>query len=314
MKIVLGIDFGSENLTIFKKGEGVIFKEPSLLCVKKTNNNYVVLALGEGVKKIKDDDINQIIFSPLAEGVVKSVEYAGLLLKYALNKVFKVLIFKNFEASIAVPCGLGKEETEKYIRILKLAGIPKINIIPSPLCINRSSNATSLIIDIGTAKTDIAVIQSGGIISGATLGLGGYNIDAMILQKLSEKHHAYFSEISAQKIKEEIGSLLPNDKGCSQLVGIDMEENNPHNYPVNTNMIYPQIETVFAEIVKVAKSLIYELPESLQNDLSQNSVLIVGSSARMTGAEKYFSDKLGLKCIVPDNAEDAVALGFRYVL
>lgn len=314
MKISLGIDFGSQYLTIYKKGEGVIFKEPSLLCVKKSDSNFIVLALGEDVKKIKDDDINQIIFSPLAEGTVKSVEYAALLLKYALNKIFKVLIFKNFEAHIAIPCGLNTEEAGKFVKVLKLAGLSKIHIVSAPLCVNSKPNLTTLVIDIGAGKADIAIIKSGEIVKGATLGIGGYNIDAMLLQKMTDKHSAYFAEFSARKAKEEIGSLFPNDTGSTQLVGIDINDNTPHNYPISSKLVHSQIEAVFKEIAKVAVSLVSILPENLQNELSEGGCILVGGSSLLTGAEKYFAKALGIPAFIPDNAENAIALGFKFIL
>ena len=321
MKIALGIDFGSENLTIYKKGEGVVFKEPSLLCVKKTNNNFLVVALGEDVLKIKDDDINQIIFSPLAEGVVKSVEYAALLLKYALNKVFKVLMFKNFEATIAVPCGLDNSEVEKFVKICKLAGLAKIHVVPAVLCIDRPNNAAMLMIDIGAAKADIAIVSGGEVVRGATLGLGGYNIDMMILQKLFDKHGAYFAEVSAKKIKEQIGSLFSTDKGASGTYtvhsaspGIDANDSTPHNYPVTSSLIFGQIEAVFSEVAKVANSLVAALSEDLQGTVRKNGATIVGGGSQITGCEKFFAKRLGMPCHIPDNADNAVALGFKFLL
>lgn len=314
MKIALGIDFGSENLTIYKKGEGVVFKEPSLLCVKKTNNNFLVVALGEDVLKIKDDDINQIIFSPLAEGVVKSVEYAALLLKYALNKVFKVLMFKNFEATIAVPCGLDNAEVEKFVKICKLAGLSKIHVVPAVLCIDRPNNAAMLMIDIGAAKADIAIVSGGEVVRGATLGLGGYNIDMMILQKLFDKHGAYFAEVSAKKIKEQIGSLFSTDKGAMEVVGIDANDSTAHNYPVTSSLIFGQIEAVFSEVAKVANSLVAALSEDIQGTVRKNGATIVGGGSQITGCEKFFAKRLGMRCHIPDNAENAVALGFKFLL
>ena len=314
MKIALGIDFGSENLTIYKKGEGVVFKEPSLLCVKKTNNNFLVVALGEDVLKIKDDDINQIIFSPLAEGVVKSVEYAALLLKYALNKVFKVLMFKNFEATIAVPCGLDNAEVEKFVKICKLAGLSKIHVVPAILCIDRPNNAAMLMIDIGAAKADIAIVSGGEVVRGATLGLGGYNIDMMILQKLFDKHGAYFAEVSAKKIKEQIGSLFSTDKGAMEVVGIDANDSTAHNYPVTSSLIFGQIEAVFSEVAKVANSLVAALSEDIQGTVRKNGAIIVGGGSGITGCEKFFTKRLGMPCHIPDNAENAVALGFKFLL
>lgn len=314
MKTILGIDFGSDNLTIYKKGEGVIFKEPSLLCVKKSNNNYIVQALGIDAKNTVIQDEHQIIFSPLAEGVVKSVEYASLLLKYALNKTFKSLIFKNFEVKIATPCGLEPHQTEKFVLVAKLAGITKVETFPSILCVRCQNPQPTLVIDIGTGKTDIAVLQNDKILSGVTLGLGGYNIDAMILHHLSQKHNVIFAEHSARKIKEEIGSLLANDKGTAEINGLDPDDNTIHHFSVSSASIFPQIEIIFAEIAKTAHAVLNTLDNDKKFEVMQNSAIVVGSSAKITGVEKYFRQKLNIKITIPDDAEDSIALGFKNIL
>ena len=80
---VIAVDFGGSYTSIYKKDSGLILKEPTLLCAIMTETGYEVKAMGLEAKEIQGKtDSRTVVFSPISEGLIKSPDYATILLKY----------------------------------------------------------------------------------------------------------------------------------------------------------------------------------------------------------------------------------------
>lgn len=318
MKINLGIDFGSCNLTIYKKGEGILFKQPALICVKKQNDKYSIIALGKDAQDLQlNNSDNLVVFSPIFDGVVKSIEYGGSLLKFALNEVLRNTLLQKINCEIAVPCGLNQEEKNKYAEICKFAGIKAVKTIDCPILAklgaeNNLPNSAVVIVDIGASKSDIAVVLKDEIISGATLALGGKTLDNAILMMLEEENFVVTEQI-AEQIKNELATLFPNDTRKMNVNGIDKisEEIYPKN--ITAKQIYPIIKGFFDEIAVVIKSAVGDSLEKL-NEKYIDKIIITGGLCEIVGLEQFLSRKIGIKVSVSEKAENAVSLGFSKTL
>lgn len=321
MKIGLGIDIGGSFVSIYKMGEGIVFKEPNLISVKGANSNYSVIAMGLDAKKMQGKTAEDILtFSPVSEGTIKSVDYATLYLKYALNKLFKSIGFKNIECMISVPCGLSKVEIDKYEQVCIKAGIKKVHHILGTVCsaigAGKQIDTTNsyMLIDIGGSKTDVAVMNLLSIVKGATLGLGGKAIDNSIISTIKEKYKILIGESTAENIKINVGSLFKNDTLNMEVIGVDIESKIPRTCIVFSKDIKECLTTYFNEIVKVAKATIQECPPEVSSDIINNQITISGGMANLTGAEQFLSKELGITTEIADNADNATILGLAKLL
>ncbi|MDD4815591.1 MAG: rod shape-determining protein [Clostridia bacterium] len=321
MKINLGIDIGGSFVSIYKKGEGIVFKEPNLISVKGSNSNYSIIAMGTEAKKMQGKTAEDILtFSPVSEGTIKSVDYATLYLKYALSKLFNSLSFKNIEAMVAVPCGLDSNEIQKYEQVCIKAGIKKIHHILGTICsaigAGKQVDTTNsyMLVDIGGSKTDIAVMNLLSIVKGATLGIGGKAIDNSIISTIKEKYDLLIGEATAENLKKNVGSLYKNDTLNMEVIGIDIQSKSPRGCVVFSKDIKDCLTTYFNEIVKVAKATIQECPPEISSDIINNQITITGGMSNLTGVEKFLSKELGISCEVSENSDNNTVLGLAKLL
>lgn len=318
MKIQLGIDFGGSNVSICKKGEGIIFKEPSLISVKSKNSKYQVTATGELAKKNQSKIIeNTLVFSPFSEGLVKSIDYASLYLKYVLSKIFKIVPYSKLDCTLAVPCGVSKEEENKYVQVCTCAGIRNAKIVKSVICTGFScltKRYPMLIADIGGSKTDIGIIDNKTILQGATLGLGGISMDNSIIEMVKTKYNLEIDELTAEMIKENIASLYVNDTLKMEVVGLDLSTEALSSIVVYSKDIRDCILPYFEEIIKVIKATLAELTPEESDLVLKNGLILSGGIAEISGIENFFSDKLGLKTKVNDYAENGVIIGLSKLI
>ena len=178
---IIAVDFGGSYTSIYMKDSGLVLKEPTLLSAIMLENGYEVKSMGIEAKELQGKtDGRTIVFSPVSEGVIKSPDYATILLKHFLDKILtKKNIFSKIKCVVPYPTGITEEEKEDYKKVFLGAGISEVIFVPRLLCsaygssINIFSNNANLIVDIGGVSTDIGVINLGSIIDGATLAVGG---------------------------------------------------------------------------------------------------------------------------------------------
>ena len=315
--ILIAVDFGGSYTSIYRKDSGLVLKEPTLLGAIMTENGYEVTAIGSEAKEIQGKtDERTIVFSPISEGVIKSADYATILLKHFLDKVIiKRSAFSKVKCLVPCPTGLTDEEREAYRAVFLGAGVNQVVFVPRLLCsaygsgINIFSNSANLIVDIGGVSTDVGVINLGTVIEGATLAVGGKAIDAQIVRIVSNKYGAEIGLSSAQKLKEEIGSLYSNDTANMEVIGADTITKAPVGVVVYATDVKEAVLPLLLEITRIIKTTLNILPPEISGDVAKNGVLITGGFADISGLEKYLRKEINLPVKVSEEAQNSCIIG-----
>ncbi len=318
----LGIDFGSSYISIIKKGEGLVLKEDNLVAVKKVGDSYKSEEIGNKAKSmLGKTDERILVFSPCCSGEIISIPHATYVLKEFLSKLsVKRNFFHKLKVIIAIPMGITKEEKLKYVEVCKNVGASEVVCIPKIFCtalgenLNITANNARLVIDMGGGTVECAVINLGTIISGSTLCIGGRTMDTAIVDFVKQKYNAEIGLNSAQMLKEEIGSLYPNDSASMEINGVSITDNIPVNITVTAKDIYNAIHLFLDEIVRIIQTTINTLPPEISSDVVRNGVVLSGGCSKIVGINKYLRQKLGLNVIISDNSDNAVSLGLNTLI
>ena len=187
--------------------------------------------------------------------------------------------------------------------------------IPRILCsaygggVNIFANNAHLVIDMGGVSTDVGVINMGEVIDGATLAVGGKAIDAQIIRSVSSKYGVEIGLSSAQKIKEEVGSLYSNDIANLEVGGVDVNTKTPASVVVYATDVREAVIPLLTEIKRIVDTTLNILPPEISNDVAKNGILITGGLADISGLEKYLRKELNFAVNVSENASNACILG-----
>lgn len=311
----LAIDFGSVNTAIYRKGEGLVLKEPSLVCAKQVGDKYEIIALGSEAKKLqgKTDD-KTYIFSPVVEGKIKAKEYAVELLKYFLKKVRKVPFLAE-NAIVCIKSTLNNAEKQDIVDVFKLAGLKKVVLVPEIICDANmcvqdiSSSKTSFVLDVSGTTSEIALINTFSIIKGGCLNLGGRNLDIEIANFIASKYNVTISIATAQKLKEEISSLYENDSQMYEIVGFDEEQKKPNRVIISSEELFPIMENFANKLVLLVETSINVCPPEILGDILSNGLYLCGGSSCISGISKYLRKKLGIDVKLIENNENSSILG-----
>ena len=212
-QIKVGIDLGTANLLVYVEGEGIIFNEPSVIALEYDTGE--VIAVGNNASKMIGRGHHGIkIVSPLNQGVIGDMLAAQKLIEIAIKKAEKVDVnLKTSTLLICCPSEVTQIERDAMIDLAHGLGVDDVFIeeevkaggIGAGLDIYDSIG--SMVIDIGGGSTDIGVLSLGDIVVSESIRIAGNYLDNEIIKHMQYKHGVLIGKKTAQRIKEEIGTL-----------------------------------------------------------------------------------------------------------
>src|ERR687891_479014 len=177
----IGIDLGTANILVYVKGKGVVLNEPSVVAIREDDNKLV--AVGEGARGMIGGTPGKVrAIRPMRDGGVADYLITEAMLRYVINKVARVRLFKP-DVMISVPSGVTSVEKRAVRDAALKAGAREAFLIEEPLAaaiganVPISSPSGNLIIDIGGGTSEIAVIALGGIVVSRSVRVGGNKLD-----------------------------------------------------------------------------------------------------------------------------------------
>ena len=180
------------------------------------------------------------------------------------------VISRTKEEITVIMCAVPKMLVDNCNTALASAGLqpvlmePSINSVARVLESTEEGHLTTLIIDIGPASTDIAVLDSGAIRVNGGLGIGGNTFTLDIAKKMNV--------------------ALENAHQLKVLNGLNA---GPRQAKI-TAAIQPSLQRIISEVRKVMRYY----NERLNDDRKIEQILIVGGGSNVPGIGDYFTNEL----------------------
>ncbi|MCI8555567.1 MAG: hypothetical protein HFI85_03230 [Clostridia bacterium] len=313
-KIKYAIEIGGAYTKIYVKDEGFALCEPTLLAAEPTPQGYKIIGLGKQAKDMLGKTNDSVeVFSPITNGQINNYEYLKQLLLY----YFEQLGFKKKYDScmVLINVGLSNRDSDNFLAIMHDIGFKEVILLPTIICSaigagkNISSTKTNLVVNIGGANTDIAVINMNSIVKGATLGIGGRAVDAAIANTIAYKQGIVVGVSSCEKLKIEVGSLYKNDSLNMEITGVDIDSKIPRSYIISSKDLLEVLEPFFEEIIRTIDVTITSLPPEISTDIINNGVLFTGGMSKTNGLESYLRTHFKYPFKIVEDAENVSILG-----
>ncbi len=311
----LAIDFDSLTTNIFKVGSGMVLSEPTVVAVNTTDKNQIK-AYGQEAKKLigKTAEKTKTVF-PVFEGEIVNEESAIKLLNYFLKKVGVTSRLFGVHAVFGVPCGITGDLLLKYENVAKSAGINKVYFVEAPILsalgqrVPLNDFSPCFVIDMAGGTTNVAVLSLDGIIAGFSVNVGVNKICTDLIDYIAEVYGVQIGLLTAERIKNEIGSLSDDD-GLSTLVhGRDAKTGTPRAISIKAVDILTPIKKYYDKIIGLAKELLVKLPPEVSAEIRKSGLYLSGAGVKVYDIERYFSNEFSMKINVAENADMSVALG-----
>lgn len=311
----LAIDFDSVYTNIYMLGGGLVLSEPTVAAVSLDDKNGVK-AIGEEARRLigKTAKNTKIVF-PVFEGEIVNESVAIGTLKAFLEKIGVKNSFSGCHALFSVPCGATAEMLEKFKKVAKGCGVTKISFVEAPLLsalgqrIPLNDSTPCFIIDMAGGVTNIAAVSLDGVIAGISVNFGGNKITTDIIDFVAENYGMQIGLLTAEKLKNEIGSLDKNDALATIVNGRDLKTGAPRSVSIKAMDIYPSVVKYFDKIAELASVVLKKLPPEVSAEIRHAGIYVAGGASNIYNLDKYYAEKFGMKINVAENGLLSVAMG-----
>jgi len=323
----IGIDLGTMNTLIFARGRGIVLNEPTVVAVNSTSNE--VVAVGREAKKMLGVAPGTIrAVRPMRKGVIKDPHVTDKMLRRFIEMITGPFCLMPPRVVVAVPSRITPVERQAEIESFKRAGVREVRLVEEPFAaavgagLPVANPTANMIVDIGGGTAEIAIVSLGGIVHCNSVEYAGDAMDDAIIRHLKENHNLSIGELTAERIKIEIGSAIPftdlgEDEKTMDVSGLQLRaqgDNLPSTITITSEEIRQALQKPLNEISEgISKTLAACKPE-LAGDLPANGMTITGGGSRVRGLDLMLSRRFNMAVHRDETPMEAVTRGVGIIM
>ena len=315
----LAIDLGTANTLVYVKGKGIVLNEPSVVAIEEYRGKKQVLAVGNEAKLMLGRTPGNIhAIRPLRDGVIADFEIAEEMIKYFIRKVNNNRSFTSPVVVVCVPSGSTAVERRAIQESAETAGAHKVWLIEEPMAAAIGANLPvteptgSMVVDIGGGTTEVAVMSLSGIVYSRSARVGGDKMDSAIISYIRRNHNLLVGEGSAEKIKKEVGSACPPEKGEGRTVeikGRDLMNGVPKEIVITERQVAESLAEPVAQIVEAVKVALENTAPELAADIVDKGIVLTGGGALLSNLDQVLRNATGLPVSIAEEPLACVVKG-----
>jgi rod shape-determining protein MreB and related proteins len=317
----LAIDLGTANTVVYVPNRGIVLNEPSVVAVKAHSNQ--VLAAGRRAKEMLGKTPESIVACrPMREGVIANFELTESMLRHFIREVHdnrRTIVRPRM--IIGVPSGITQVERRAVEDSAKQAGAREVYPIMQPMAAAIGAGlpvhnpSGSMVVDIGGGTTQVAVISLKDVVFCKSVRIGGDEMDRAIVHYVKRKYNLLIGERTAEMIKIEIGTVLPeNGIEKVEVKGRDLVTGVPKTITLTNVEVNESLLEVTASILEVIRLALENTPPELSSDLVDTGIVMAGGGSLLRGLDQLISRETGLPVRIADDPLFCVVKGVGKVL
>lgn len=315
----LAIDLGTANILVYRQGEGVVFEEPAVVAMHGMSGD--VLGMGEEVwAMLGGSSGNVLAVRPLRAGTMTEFDMTQQMLEMVLRRVGAPR-FPRPRVLVAVPSASSEVERRAIEEAIDFAGGRGVVLVEEPLAAAIGAGLPihepigNLIVDIGGGRSEMAVVSMGGVVSGTSVNLGGFDMDAAIQEHLRTQYGVAIGEKAAEEIKIAVGSAFPAPQGRAAVVtGRALAGGDAVEVKVSEAEIRQAMASTIHGIVETARTCLAEAPPELTHDVLETGIFLTGGGSLLRGMDMLLAQECEVPVHMTERPLETVAIGAGYML
>ena len=311
----LAIDLGTSNTLVYVRGKGIVVNEPSIVAINKTSGE--VEAVGREAKEMLGRTPGHIVaIRPLKEGVIADFKVTEKMLNYFIQKAHNRKMLVHTRIVIGVPAEITQVERRAVMDSAYRAKASEVYLVDQAIVaaigagLPTSEPTGSMIIDIGGGTTDIAVISLSGIVYARSLRMAGNQMDEAIMTYVKRKYNLLIGELTAERIKIEIGSAFPLEKPLTiEIKGRNLIEGVPQTIILNDSEVREALSEWVSTLMNAIRVGLERIPPEISADISNRGIVLTGGGALLKNLDRRIREETGLPVLIADDPLCCVVLG-----
>ncbi|GAB2696435.1 rod shape-determining protein [Paenibacillus thermoaerophilus] len=319
---MFGVDLGTSNTRIYRKGIGIVLQEPSVVAVRSGTREVVAYG-SEAEAMIGRTPGSLEVVYPLIDGTIADFELASAMLQHFIGKVQgkRSLLRGKAEYYISVPCGITSVQKRAVEDTVLRNGAKRAVVIEDPIAAAWGAGLPvdepggNMILDIGGGKSQIAVVSLGGIVVSRSVNRGGMSIDKDIADYVKKTYNLEIGQRTAEEIKKRLAFAVPADEEARMEVrGRDTVLGLPRSITLGSGEISDQLDAFFAVLTDSIRATLERCPPELAGDLLEKGVTLCGGGALLHGIGDRLREETGVPFHLPEHPDECTVLGIGKLL
>jgi rod shape-determining protein MreB len=321
----ISIDLGTANTLIYVRDRGIVLNEPSVVAVQDdfSRGGKVIVAVGSEAKNMLGRTPGNITaVRPMKDGVIADFTFTEKMLQYFIAKVHDNRLLKpSPRVLVCVPVGSTQVERRAIRESAEGAGARTVAIVSEPMAAAVGAGLPvqeargSMVLDIGGGTSEVAVISLNGIVYAQSARIGGDRFDEAITNYVRRNYGILIGEMTAERIKIEIGSAYPGQSVREISVkGRNLSEGVPRAFTLNSNEILEALQEPLQGIVGAVKQALEQTPPELGSDVAERGIVVTGGGALLRDIDKLITEETGVPVVIAEDPLTCVARGGGRIL
>lgn len=310
----LAIDLGTANTLVYQKQKGILFGEPTVLALNKETG--AVLAMGEEAWRMIGRTPGYIVaVRPLRSGAISDFDVTEKLIRLILSRS-GVNRMSRPKVLICVPSALTEVERRAVEEAALQAGARSCYLIEEPMAAAIGAGLPiheplgNLVVDVGGGTSEVALISMGGIVTNNAVRVGGFDLDAAIMNWVRREYTVAIGERTAERIKIAIGSAFPlAQEEKAELRGRDLATGMPKTILITSEEIREAIAEPVRSIVDAVVECIGSSPPDLVQDVLTHGITLTGGGGMLAGLDMLLSQEVEVPVHITEQPLEAVVMG-----
>jgi rod shape-determining protein MreB len=314
----IAIDLGTAN-TIIIHNDKIVVDEPSIVAIDKHTNKLI--AIGEKARQMHGKTHENIkTVRPLRDGVIADFDAAEQMIRGMIKMINQKprLFSPALKMVVCIPSGSTEVEIRAVRDSSEHAGGRDVYMIYEPMAaaigigIDVEAPTGHMVVDIGGGTSEIAVIALGGIVCNKSIRIAGDGFTADIQSYMRHQHNIKIGERSAEDIKINVGSALPDleDPPADYVVrGPNLMTAMPIEVPVSYQEIAHCLDKSISKVESAILNVLEQTPPELYADIVSHGIYLAGGGSLLRGLDKRFTEKINIPFHIAEDPLHAVARG-----
>jgi rod shape-determining protein MreB len=311
----LAVDLGTANTVIFRRGEGIVLFEPSVVAIDERTDE--VLAVGAQARQMIGRTPAHIRATrPLRHGVIADFEITEQMLRHFIRRALGGH-HQRTHVMVCVPSGITPVERSAVEQATLAAGAAQAALIDEPLAaalgadLPVSESTGSLILDIGGGTSELAVTALGGLVVSHSIRVGGYELDDAIVRAVQRDEQLLIGQEQAERLKIEVGSAIAGVAMplAGEVAGRDVTTGLLRRASFDADRVRSALQQPLSQIIEAVKDLLERTPPELSADIAERGLTLVGGGALIRGLDQLITKETGLHVTIDDDPLTTVARG-----
>jgi rod shape-determining protein MreB len=315
----IALDLGTANTLVYKQGEGIVFNEPTVVAMNSTTG--AVEAMGEEAWAMIGGRSGSVVaVRPLRHGVMTEFDITQAMIEVVLRRV-GVSRFPKPRVLTCIASESSEVERRAVDEAVRFAGGKGVVLVEQALAAAIGAGLPihepigNLIVDIGGGTTEMAVVSLGGVVSGRSMRVGGFDLDAAIQLHMRTHYQVMIGEKAAEELKIAIGSAFPVQQGKAALVtGRELSSGAPKEFRVSEDEIRTAMSEPVRAIVEGARRTLAEAPPELTHDVLETGMFLTGGGGLLRGLDLLLSQECEVPVHLTERPLETVVLGAGVML